>query len=420
MEVDVQQVIERIERTPVPQVKKAALAYSGGLDSALCVELLRRKYNAEEILPITLDVGQGEEEIKLAFEKAKHLGIEPRLVDAKDEFTEDWMARAIRANSDYEGYPVSTSMTRQLIAQKVAQIAQAEGCDAIVEGSTGKGNDQYRMHNVFKLFAPALTVLVPVRDFDLSRVEEEELSKAWGIPITDPIRGGDDKTMWCRSIASGAIGLNMEIPDDVWMWYVPPEKAEPEPATITITYEAGLPVALDGQRMPLKELIPALNELGGKHGIGKIDIFEDGIMDLKSRELYEAPAAQIVLKTHRDLEAMCLTKDELQFKKGVEQKWAYMVYHGEWFHPLRKALDAFIEATQDVVCGDITVKLYRGTIDIVARESETSLFYPEIRSIGPDGTGFSQVQCTDAAKIRGLPFEILAKRAEKMQKGAGG
>jgi len=406
--MSVQEIEAKIMNTVVPAVRKAAVAYSGGLDSALCVELLRRRYGAREIVAVTVDVGQGEEEIRMSTDKAKALGIEPLFIDARDEFTEDWMAKAIRANSDYNGYPVATSMTRQLIAQKVAKIALETGCDAIVEGSSGKGNDQYRMHNVFKLFAPALEVLVPVRDFDLTRIEEEEISRAWGIPITETIRGGDDKTMWCRSIASGAIDLNMEIPREVWMWYCPPEEAPDKAEKISITFENGIPVALDGKRMPLKEIVPALNTLGGKNGIGKIDVFEDGIMDLKSRELYEAPAATIILKLHRDLEQWCLTKDEIQFKKGIDQKWAYMVYHGEWFHPLKAALDAFITQTQKVVNGTETVKLYKGNIDIVHRESSTGLFSPELRSI--KATGFNQQICANAAKIRGLPYEILAKR----------
>ncbi|HID57440.1 TPA: argininosuccinate synthase, partial [Candidatus Poribacteria bacterium] len=388
----------------------AALAYSGGLDSSLCVELLRRKYKAKKIIPIMVDVGQGQEEIKTGLDKAKVLKVEPILIDAKDEFTEEWMAKAIMANSDYMGYPVSTSMTRQLIARKVAEKAVELGADALVEGSTGKGNDQYRMHNVFTMFAPGRKIIVPVRDFDLTRSEEEALCRAWGIPVTETIPGGDDKTMWCRSIASGAIDLNMEIPDEVWMWYVPPEKAPDEPRVVELVYEKGIPVALDGERMPLKELVPALNEIAGAHGVGRIDIFEEGIMNLKSRELYEAPAATVILKTHRDLEQMCLTKDELLFKKEVEKRWAYMVYHGEWFHPLREALDAFIAKTQEMVRGTLRVKLFKGNAEIIYRDSPTSLFSPEIRSI--KASGFDQRICADAAKIRGLIFEILAKRRQ--------
>ncbi len=406
--MDIEKILEKIERTETPNVNKVAVAYSGGLDSSLAIELLRRKYKAKTILPITIDVGQGEEEIRESRRKARILKIKPLFFDLRKEFTEGWIARAIQANSDYLGYPVSTSMTRQIVARKVAEVALREGCDAILEGSSGKGNDQYRMHNVFKMFAPDLKILVPVRDFDLTRLEEEALCRAWGVPVTEVVTGGDDKTMWCRSIASGAIDLNQPVPDDIRSWYRPPEEAPDRPVFLTLEFEQGIPVRLNGKRMPLGEIIPELNVIGGKHGIGKIDIFEDGIMDLKSREIYEAPAATIILKLHRDLEQFCLTKDEIQFKKGVDQKWAYLIYHGMAYHPLRFDLDAFIEQSQKVVNGTYRIKLYKGNIDIVHRESKTSLFSPEIRSI--KATGFDQRRCADAAFIRGLPFEILAKR----------
>ena len=411
--MEIKAVLAKIEETPAPKVGKAAIAYSGGLDSSLGVELLRRKYGAQEIVAITLDVGQGQEEIEESKRKAKALGIAPILVDATAEFTEQWLPKAIRANSDYNGYPVSTSMTRQLVARVVAEEAVKRGCDAVLEGSSGKGNDQYRMHNVFKMFAPGLQVLVPVRDFDLTRLEEEELCRHWGVPVTETITGGDDKTMWCRSIASGAIDLNQELPEDIWMWLVPPERAPDQPAYVEVEFEAGVPVALEGKRLPLGQLLPALNEIGGANGVGRIDMFEDGIMDLKSREVYEAPAAHIILKLHRDLEQQCLTKEEIQFKKVVDAKWAYMTYHGEWYHPLHDALDAFIAATQGVVNGKFGVKLYKGNIEIAKRESATSLFSPEIRSI--KARGFDQRWCANAAKVRGLPFEILAKRRQLLE-----
>ncbi|MGZ3615288.1 MAG: argininosuccinate synthase [Thermodesulfobacteriota bacterium] len=406
--MDVRKIIRKIEKTETPKVNKVAVAYSGGLDSSLAVELLRRKYKAKKILSITIDVGQGEEEVFEAKRKAKILKIKPLFFDLRKEFTEVWIARAIQANSDYLGYPVSTSMTRQIVARKVAEVAQAEGCDAILEGSSGKGNDQYRMHNVFKMFAPELKILVPVRDFDLTRLEEEALCRAWGVPVTEMITGGDDKTMWCRSIASGAVDLNQPLPDNIWVWYWPIEKSPDEPSFITLEFEKGIPAKLNDKRKPLGEIIPALNVIGGMHSIGRIDMFEDGIMDLKSREIYEAPAATILLKLHRDLEQFCLTKDEIQVKKGIDQKWAYLIYHGMAYHPLRYDLDAFIETSQKVVNGKYRVKLFRGNIEIVRRESKTSLFSPEIRSI--KATGFDQKRCADAAFVRGLPFEILAKR----------
>ncbi len=406
--MDVKAILAKIESAAAPKVKKAAIAYSGGLDSSLGIELLRRKYGAEQIVAITVDVGQGQEEIRESQQKAKVLKIEPILVDATREFTEEWLVKAIRANSDYNGYPVSTSMTRQLVARIAAVEGAARGCDAVMEGSTGKGNDQYRMHNVFKTFAPELEILVPVRDFDLTRSEEEALCREWGVPVTETITGGDDKTMWCRSIASGAIDLNQEIPRDVWMWLVPPEAAPDRVEEVKLEFERGVPVVLNGRRLGLGELIPELNVIGGRNGIGKIDMFEDGIMDLKSREIYEAPAAHIILKLHRDLEQQCLTKEEIQFKKLIDAKWAYMTYHGEWYHPLKRSLDAYIESSQDVVNGSYTVALYKGNIDIRRRDSKTSLFSPEIRSI--KARGFDQRWCANAARVRGLPFEILAKR----------
>jgi argininosuccinate synthase len=409
--MDIQEILKKVEKTETPKVNKVAVAYSGGLDSSLAIELLRRKYRAKMILPITLDVGQGEEEVLESRRKAKALKIKPLFFDLRNEFTEVWIARAIQANSDYLGYPVSTSMTRQIVARKVAEVARAKGCDAILEGSSGKGNDQYRMHNVFKMFAPQLKILVPVRDFDLTRLEEEALCRAWDVPVTEMITGGDDKTMWCRSIASGAIDLNQALPDNIWMWYRPVEKSPDEPSFITLEFEKGIPTKFNDKRKPLGEIIPALNAIGGMHSIGRIDMFEDGIMDLKSREIYEAPAATIILKLHRDLEQFCLTKDEIQFKKGIDQKWAYLIYHGMAYHPLRYDLDAFVETSQKVVNGKYKVKLFKGNIEIVNRESNTSLFSPEIRSI--KATGFDQRRCADAAFVRGLPFEILAKRKTK-------
>jgi argininosuccinate synthase len=409
--MDIRKILKKINQTPTPKVNKVAVAYSGGLDSSLAIELLRRKYKAKRILPITIDVGQGEEEIREGQRKAKVLKIRPLFFDLRKEFTETWIARAIQANSDYLGYPVSTSMTRQIVARKVVEVARGEGCDAILEGSSGKGNDQYRMHNVFKMFAPELKILVPVRDFDLTRLEEEALCREWGVPVTEMITGGDDKTMWCRSIASGAIDLNQALPNDIWMWYWPIESSPDEPSFITLEFERGIPTKLNGKRRPLGEIIPALNTIGGMHSIGRIDMFEDGIMDLKSREIYEAPGATIILKLHRDLEQFCLTKDEIQFKKGIDQKWAYLIYHGMAYHPLRYDLDAFVEQSQKMANGKYKVKLFRGNIEIIHRESKTSLFSPEIRSI--KATGFDQRRCADAAFVRGLPFEILAKRKTK-------
>ncbi|HLZ63231.1 MAG TPA: argininosuccinate synthase [Ktedonosporobacter sp.] len=400
--------LHKIDSVDVPQSKTIALAYSGGLDSTLCVKLSESKYHAKQIFAISADVGQGEDELKISQQNAEKLGITPIIIDIKEEFTSNWLTKAIWANSDYNGYPVSTSMTRQLIAARVAQKALELGCDALMEGSSGKGNDQYRMHNVFSLFAPGLSIFVPVRDFDLTRGEEQLLMEHFGMPVEELIAGGDDKTMWCRSIASGGIGLDTELPDSIWLWLTPPTKAPDKPTTITLTWENGLPVALNGEQLPLDQLIEKLNVIGGANGIGKIDIFEDGIMGLKSREIYEAPAATILIQLHKDLEQYTLTKEEIQLKRQMDAHWARMVYHGEWFHPLKNAIDAFIASTQKAVNGEYVVDLYKGNIDIRARSSKSGLFFPDVRSI--NSASFNQKECAPAAHLRGLPYELIARR----------
>jgi len=406
-------LLQKIENTQVASARRVALAYSGGLDSSLCAVLAREKYQVEALYPITVDVGQGDDEMQAALDKARVLNLSPIVIDAREEFATEWLTRAIQANSSYEGYPVSTSMTRQLIARKIALKALELGCDAIMEGSSGKGNDQYRMHNVFKLFAPQLNVLVPVRDFDLTRGEEEEISKQLGIPITEVMQGGDDKTMWCRSLASGAIGLNQAIPENAWLWWKPPGKTQAHPSHVAVTFQEGVPTALNGSPLPLPALVQQLNGIAGAHGIGKIDIFEDGIMGLKSRELYEAPAATVLLALHRDLEGFTLTKEELDFKALVDHKWAALVYHGAWFSPLKAALDGFIGVIEKQVSGTIEADLFQGSVDITSRRSDHALFFPEIR--GLQSRSFNQQLCGPAAQIAGLPWEVLAKRAAKLK-----
>ena len=403
-----EQALHKIDSVDVPEGNSIALAYSGGLDSTLCVKLSQQKYHARSLTAISVDVGQGEAEIQESIERAEKLGISPLIIDAKQEFTEQWLSKAIQANSDYNGYPVSTSMTRQLIAAHVAQKALELGCDALMEGSSGKGNDQYRMHNVFSLFAPGLSIFVPVRDFDLTRGEEQLLMEYYGVPVEEVIAGGDDKTMWCRSIASGGIGLDTELPDSIWLWLTPPAKAPDEPTTLKLTWQNGLPVALNDTTLPLDQIIEQLNTIGGANGIGKIDLFEDGIMGLKSREIYEAPAATILLKVHRDLEQFCLTKEEIQLKRQLDAQWSKLVYHGEWFHPLKDAIDAFIACTQKAVNGEYVVELYKGNVDIRSRSSSSGLFFPDIRSI--NSASFNQKECAPAAHIRGLPYELIARR----------
>jgi argininosuccinate synthase len=224
---------------------------------------------------------------------------------------------------------------------------------------------------------------------------------------------GGDKTMWCHSIGSGSVMLNDEVPEEAWMWWKPEREAPDEPTFVTLAFEEGVPVELDGERKPLPDIIDELNRVAGANGVGYIDMFEDGITCLKSREIYEAPAAHVILKLHRDLEQNCLTKDEILFKAVVDRRWAEMVYHGEWYHPLKRELDAFVEATQGPVSGWYKVMLYKGSIHVSERKpGPGSLFSPEIRDI--KRRSFDQRWSANAAKIRGLQFEILAMRDRKV------
>jgi len=393
----------------IPQVKKVAVAYSGGLDSALALKLLPEYYGAEEVLAVTVSVGLMDEELEEARSKAELLDTPWFLIEATDEFVDDFLTRAIRANSDYEGYPVATSMTRQLIARKVAEFALEQGCDAICEGSTGKGNDQYRMNNVFSIFAPDLKVVLPVRDFNFTRQEEKDLSEEYDIPYNPGI--GDDRTMWCRSIGSGEVdNLKMHIPQEDYIWYQFPENAPDKPRQMEIEFQEGLPVRCDDQTN-LRDIIHYLNRVAGENGIGKIDMFEDGLVGLKSREAYEAPAAQVILTLHRDLEQLCLTKEQVQFKPQVERLWAYMVYHGGWFHPVKQDCDAFIASSQWAVNGKYTIQLYKGNIDILERESDSALFAPELRSLAT--SGWDQRDSGPATKIHAMQYKILSGRGMK-------
>jgi argininosuccinate synthase len=394
----------------LPQCKKVAIAYSGGLDSALALKLLPDYYGAQEVLAVTCNVGLSDDELEQCRSKAELVGVPWTLMQSTDEFVNDFITKAIYANSNYEGYPVATSMTRQLIARRVAEFAVANGCDAICEGSTGKGNDQYRMANVFSMFAPDLKVIVPVRDFNFTRQEEKDLSGKYGIPYNAGI--GDDRTMWCRSIGSGEVdNLQMRIAQEDYMWYKYPENAPDQATELEVEFEAGLPVRVTGPEgtiTDLAEIIHYLNRVGGENGIGKIDMFEDGLIGLKSREAYEAPAAQIILALHKDLEQLCLTKEQIQFKPQVERQWAYMVYHGGWFHPITQDCAAFCASSQWAVNGTYKVSLYKGNLDIVGRESKTGLFAPHLRSLATGN--WDQRESGPATHIHAMQYKILAGR----------
>ena len=332
-----------------------------------------------------------------------------RFIDGKEEFVKEYVHRCIKANGSYEGYPIGTSMSRVLIGLKAAEIAVKEGIDSVAHGATGKGNDQFRLEVAFKYVGPHLKVIAPVRELNLTRTREEEMLKKYGIEIKKP-RGkiGGDVNLWSHSIGSGQFeDLKTQCPDEEYYWVKPPEEIPDESKEITIKFERGVPVEVDGITDPV-EMIIELNYIAGEYGIGKIDILEDGIIGFKSREIYEAPAATILLTTHADLEHLTLTKEQLRMKRQVDNLWADMVYHGLWLHPLRKDLDAFIDSTQKWVNGKVTVKLMKNSFQIIERESPDALFAPEIRSL--KAAGFDQRDSTGAVKIFTLPFQLYSKK----------
>ncbi len=387
--------------------RKVVSAYSGGLDSTMVIIVLREKYGFEEVIPVLVDVGQGEEELNVAWERADILGLKPEFFDAKKEFTEDYIFRCIKANGSYEGYPVGTSMTRVLIATKCVEVAKRVGASAIAHGCTGKGNDQFRIETTVKYMVPEMENIAPVREFNLMRAEEEEILSKHGIyPKKRRGKLGGDINMWSHSMGSGQVeDLVSHYPED-YIWAVSPEEAPDKPREVIVEFRRGVPTRVDEVKDPV-EMVLYLNRVGGEHAVGRIDMLEDGMIGLKSRELYEAPAATILLKTHADLEQLTLTKDQINVKRDLDKLWAEIVYHGMWVHPLRRDLDAFIDSTQKDVNGTLTVRLYKANADIVKRESDSSLFSPEMRSV--KRAGFDQRDSTGASRIHTVQYQLMGK-----------
>ncbi len=356
-------------------IKRVALAYSGGLDTSTAIPWLRER--SWEVVAVLVDVGQ-QEDLVAAAQRAEALGAEAVVATAQAEFCQDFLAPAIQANALYEGvYPLGTSLARPLIAAKVAQVAVARGCTAIAHGCTAKGNDQVRFECALAALVPHLHIIAPARDWGMDRPEEAAFLRGHGYDVPGP-RGGEysiDANLWGRSIEGGDLeDPAIEPPEDAFLWTCGPDACPGEPRTLEVGFEAGLPIALDGQGIVLGDLIHDLNTLAGRHGVGRIDHVESRVVGIKSREVYEYPAATVLLLAHRALEGLTLPRDLLQFKTGVEQRFSTLVYDGQWYTPLRDALQAFTSATQARVTGWVRVKLHRGTAQVVGRVSPYSLY----------------------------------------------
>jgi argininosuccinate synthase len=348
--------------------------------------------------------------------KAERLGAKAHVVDARQEFAEEYILPALKANAMYEGqYPLSTALARPLIGKHLVAVARREGAKFIAHGCTGKGNDQVRFDLCTTALAPELTVIAPARVWEMTREQEIAYAKERGIPV--PVANGSpystDENLWGRSIECGVLeDPRIEPPEEVFDWTTSPSEAPDEPAYVTIHFEGGSPAALDGRRADLASIIVSLNELAGRHGVGRIDHVESRVVGIKSREVYECPAATVLLKAHQAVEALVLPRDVLDFRRLVETRYAGLIYDGLWFTPLREALDAFVESTQERVTGDVSVKLFKGSATVVGRASPNSL-YDHALATYSKGDRFRQEMAEGFIYVWGLPARTWAAVGER-------
>ena len=390
----------------MPATKKVALAFSGGLDTTVCVPLLKEEYGFDEVIGVTVDVGQPEAEFAEARETANALGVEHFVVDAREEFAELCL-ESVTANATYQGYPLGTALARPVIAEAILDVALEEDCDALAHGCTGKGNDQLRFEAVWR--DSPLDVIAPVRELGLTREWENEYAAEQGLPVEGGSEGrySIDSNLWSRSIEGSELEDPSTIPeDDIYEWTDNPGGVESE--LVEITFENGTPAAVDGEALGPVELIEGLNALAGAHGVGRTDMMEDRMLGLKVRENYEHPAATVLLTAHEALEGLVLTREQREFKQQVDQQWAWKAYQGLIDAPLMTALEGFVDATQERVTGTVTVKLEGGHCRAVARESEFAV-YSESAASFDEGTvtgSITQEDATGVAKYHGFQSRL--------------
>jgi argininosuccinate synthase len=387
------------------------------------IKYLQEKLSAQ-VITVTVDVGQGED-LKEAEEKAKKLGaLKHYSIDAKDEFAKDYIFPAIKANALYEGkYPISTSLSRPLIAKKMVEIAEKEGATALAHGCTGRGNDQVRFDVTLGSLAPGKKILAPIREWGMTREEEIAYAKTKGIPVSGAAKKYSiDASVWGRAIECGLLeDASQAPPDDAYEWTVAPEKAPDKAEIITIQFEAGIPVAINGKAMLPLELIEEMNRIAGRNGVGRIDHIEDRLVGIKSREVYECPAATVILEAHKDLEKMVMTRHQVLFKQQVDAEWVFLAYAGLWVDPLKDDLDAFINKSQENVTGEVKLKLYKGGMIVIGRTSPMSLYDKNLANYNIK-TSFNQSYSHGFIELWGMQTRMynalknLSKRAPEKSK----
>ena len=403
-------------------IKKVVLAYSGGLDTSIIIPWLKENYNNCEVIAVSADVGQGTELDGLE-EKALKTGASKLYIeDLKEEFIQEYVYPTVQAGAVYENkYLLGTSFARPIIAKRIVEIAKAEGADAICHGCTGKGNDQVRFELTIKAFAPEMTIIAPWREWSIkSREEEIEYAEAHNIPlkINRETNYSKDKNIWHLSHE----GLDLEDPANEPQYNHPgflelgvsPEQAPDEPTYVTIHFEKGKPTAINGKEMNGVEVVTTLNALGGKNGVGLADIVENRLVGMKSRGVYETPGGAILYHAHNKLEELCLDRDTFHYKQQIGLKFAELVYYGQWFTPLREALSAFVDSTQQTVTGDVKLKLYKGNIIDAGVTSPYSLYDPEIATFDEDEV-YNQADADGFINLFGLPIKVYAHMKAKTE-----
>jgi len=405
--------------------KKVALAYSGGLDTSIIIPWLKENYHCD-VVAVCGDIGQGDEELAGLEAKARKTGaLEVYIEDLREEFVTEYLWRLVRAGGIYEDkYLLGTSIARPLLAKKQVEVALRTGCDALAHGCTGKGNDQVRFELTYKALAPHLPVIAPWREWSIvSREDALDYAAKHNIPVSQSTKKiySRDRNIWHISHEGGALEDPANAaPDEIWMLPAAPRPAPDKPAEVTIGFEQGVPVSLDGQKMASGvALLEKLNKLGGAHGIGRIDLVENRFVGMKSRGCYETPGGTLIMAAHRELEALTLDKNTLHYKQRLALDYAEMVYNGLWFTPLREALDAFFDKVSESAAGEVTLRLYKGNLDPVRRKSPYSLYSLDIASFTM-GASYDQKDARGFINLIGLPIQVRASLpANKPAKKAG-
>jgi argininosuccinate synthase len=376
-------------------VGRVLLLYSGGLDTSVMLRWIQERYGAE-IVALTVDLGQPGEDFEVVVGKARDLGaVDAIVVDAREEFATDYVLPAIKANAVYgNAYPLFTALGRPLIGKLAVEHARRTGCDTVAHGCTGKGNDQVRIEATIATLDPELRIIAPVREWQMGREEEIAYAREHGIPVkggTEVSPYSIDDNLWGRSSEGRAIeDLDEAAPEDVFQLVTRPEDAPDEPQIVSVGFERGRPVSLDGEQLGLVELLERTAEIGERHGVGIVDHIEDRVVGLKVRDVYEVPAAAIVMSAHRELEKLVCTIHQNNFKGTLESQWAYLCYAGLWLEPLRADLDAYMDSVNEFVTGEVALKLYRGSVTPVRRSSPYALYDRSLASFGESGGEFSQ------------------------------